>query len=263
VLAPVVFIASDHGYPARVQIHIFGNDAIVPLEGGEPLALVEGGEPLALVSWVNLLEQELTPSWLENVTRGARGACEARGGRLVLYSGWLGGGARPQDGIFPRHDEDHRTWMPQAHIALDQAWAHLREESAERGITVLLRPHARHVLSDPHSCLAFLRRQEGEPAKAGGLGLIPDPAALLTEAMLPRAEDHLRRAFETLGGHPRTAAVILSNVQPASGDLCPAPLHRGVVDPRAIAALARRHAAGVPWVILNDDVEAQLAMLRG
>lgn len=122
-------------------------------------------------------------------------------------------------------------------------------------------PAAAHVLSDPQSCLTFLRARAGQP-----FGLMLDPALLLTPAMLGRAEDHLRRAMEALGRHPAVAALRLTNIQISRAEqgpsLRPEPLHRGVLDARLLASLAAAHTPpDLPLVLLPEQVETQTALL--
>jgi hypothetical protein len=63
-------------------------------------------------------------------------------------------------------------------------------------------PLATDVISDGPSLLTFLRSR---PQRR----FLFDPHGLLTEAMLPKAEDHLARLEEALGTHPACWARLL------------------------------------------------------
>jgi hypothetical protein len=168
--------------------------------------------------------------------------------RTVMYSGWFPDG----EGI------DFRTWTPTAWQALDAFCDRLRPPLEACAATLCFRPHARHILADPQACLAFLKRREGQPFE-----VLLDAAAFLTPGMLGRAEDHLTRAFEALPGHLSVPAAVLTNVAPAGPDaLSPAPLHRGLLDPGLLVTLARRHASHLPWILLDEDVDAQMGLLH-
>jgi hypothetical protein len=131
----------------------------------------------------------------------------------------------------------------------------------ERGIQLWLRPHARHVLADPQSCMSFLSRRTMQPIR-----LLLEPAAFLTHEMLAHAEDHLARAFEALGSHPGVAAVLLANVGHAPSDdapLVPAPLHRGSLDPDLVVRHWRRCVpAEMPVALLVEEWEDQRRLIQ-
>ncbi len=176
--------------------------------------------------------------------------------RLLCWSGWFGEGADPQRGIFPR---DFRTWTPVGRAALHAACDAALATLTPRGVEFMLRPHARHILSDVQGCLAFLRSYPS-------VRLLLDPASLLTGAMLPSAEDHLRRMFENLAPHPSTAAVVLANVERLTADdsdaLGPVPLHRGLIDPALLLRLWKEHCPiDLPCIVLAQEYEAQAGML--
>lgn len=209
------------------------------------LSGTSGNEPFAVIDHANLaLGIGPTP----------RGSAAAS--RLILWSGWFGRPADPVRGRFPR---DFRTWTPAAWEALDAACDGLLPALAERGIELCLRPHARHVLSDPQACLSFLRKHEG-------VRLLLDPASFMTGSMLDRAEDHVARMFEALGDHPAVAGVVLANVlrnDPDDEDsLGPAPLHRGLIEPRLLVNACRTHCPpGLHCALPEAEFDAQAAML--
>jgi hypothetical protein len=230
-----------------VEHLILTQDAIVPAAAPGPR--------FAAVFWENPMTR--APVLPEPSGKGdTRGG---RGGRTVLFSGWFGDDdepAEPRRGRFPR---SHRTWSPAAWAQLSALCDALVPELRSRGATACFRPHARHILADPQSCLAFLRKRENQP-----LEVLLEPAAFLTPEMLPRAEDHLSRAFEALGSSPRTAALLLTNIAPAEGTgdaFQVTPLTGGHIDPALLVQLARRHAAHLPWILMDDDLDAQRALI--
>lgn len=131
------------------------------------------------------------------------------------------------------------------------------------GARLCLLPHAAQVLSDVPSCLLFLRS-----AAAEGVQLVLDPVALLTPAMLDRAEEHLERILEALAGHPGVAALRLTSARlgPDGAGLEPIGLHRtaeAVVDARLLIGLFARYAGpGSDWIILEDGLAEQQELLR-
>lgn len=138
---------------------------------------------------------------------------------------------------------DPRTWGPAGFEALHAAMRGLEFAAIRHGFRVLFRTHARHVLGDPQRCLKFLSDLGGRP-----FGIALDPASMFEASMLPHAEDHLRRMFESLG--PRCSAVILANVAapgPLPDDslddaaLTLTPLAAGVLDPLLMVELTQAH----------------------
>ncbi|MEO1584446.1 MAG: hypothetical protein AAFR96_07735 [Planctomycetota bacterium] len=116
-------------------------------------------------------------------------------GRVIAWAGWLDDAkADPEAGTF---EPDFQVWT-------DAGWSALRSELAaghphrvEAGGTICLRPHARCVVSDPQSCLTFLR---DDPPSS--VEILYDPVAMLTPDMLEHVEDHLARAFEAAAEMP-------------------------------------------------------------
>ena len=127
---------------------------------------------------------------------------------------------------------------------------------------LLVRPHARHLLSDIPSCLAFLDRAEGT-----GLGLAFDPAAMCDHSMLPVVEDHFVRMFEALAG--RSAVLLLGDLKPAksgsiegdaAGDAPPeiVPLGAGRLRAAFLRNLLESHLpTGTPVIFSAPDSEIQ------
>lgn len=89
-------------------------------------------------------------------------------------------------------DEDWRTWGAKGWDALERGVVELGGEgTSESGL--LVRPHARHVVSDLPGCKRML---ESSWAAERGVGLCYDPASMCAPGMAARAEDHLRRMYE-------------------------------------------------------------------
>lgn len=117
---------------------------------------------------------------------------------------WSGSFAEVEGGgVF---DEDPRTWGV-------KGWDAMRErvEACDGGSGVVIRPHARHVVSDVPGCRRLL---ESSWAAERGVSLCYDPASMLSPAMMDRAEDHLRRMYEAIELFPseRLAMVVVGGV---------------------------------------------------
>ncbi|GAB4514726.1 MAG: hypothetical protein Tsb0013_19120 [Phycisphaerales bacterium] len=158
----------------------------------------------------------------------------APGGRLIVWSGSLG------EGLFERSPE---TWLP---TGMERLRAWLDRAARARGVQLLLRPHARHVLCDAHRTAGFL-------AERPDLGLALAPVALLESDMLHDAEDHIVRTLETLGG--RASCVVLQNIRPpetASGAPRRTPLADGMLDPERLIDLTLRYTPEqTPLVVMG------------
>ncbi|MBX9737189.1 MAG: hypothetical protein K2X32_09710 [Phycisphaerales bacterium] len=201
---------------------------------------------------------------------------------------WSGTGQSGDDpaGLF---DADPRSWGPAALAALTSfVDDRVLPEIARSAGQLWLRPHARHVLCDSVRAERFV-----VPRATRGLRLLADPTALLTRAMLARADDHYERAMESItrvSAAGALGAVVISNIARATDDepggavivppadsladpeaftaddgaaLRPAALHKGVIDPQhIIAAMARWLDPEAPIVLIDDDADAQLDLLR-
>lgn len=117
---------------------------------------------------------------------------------VILWTGWSG------DEPFERHP---LTWGPASLEQFRRAIDAASRVAAEKGTTLLLRPHARHVLADPQRCLTFFR----ERTDSDRVGLVLDTASMLEASMVEKVEDHLERAVDALAEH--AAAVWLADVQ--------------------------------------------------
>lgn len=94
-------------------------------------------------------------------------------------------------------------WSPSGRSAFDGVCDRVAVMAIDAGVTVCLRPHAAHMLSDIPSCLGFLRRWSGGPFE-----LLIDALDLITPGMMARAEDHVARIADALAGTSGTAAVL-------------------------------------------------------
>lgn len=115
----------------------------------------------------------------------------AQGLRTVVWSGAFPQSQTPgKDAEAALWEADPRTWSSLGWSALEQALA--RPGCAGR---LILRPHARHVISDIPSCRKLLTDGWG---MAADVQLLIDPASMLTREMAvgASADDHLRRIFE-------------------------------------------------------------------
>lgn len=125
-----------------------------------------------------------------------------------------GGDAGSARSLFARSP---RSWGPGAMAALDARLDALVPRLRDAGLTLLIRPHERHVVSDPRGMARLAER-----FAPGPVGLLPDPAGLLAPAMAPFAEDHLERAFDALEALARVPGamplgVLVRGVAPGAG----------------------------------------------
>lgn len=177
------------------------------------------GETLAHVAALNPLAHE---------PRDAAATLPTEADRVVTWSGSLG------DSLF---DRSFATWMPAGRQALSDYLDAALDRCGGR-TTLLLRTHARHVVSDAVAARALLA-ERSDPS----LGLAFDPAACLEPEMLADAEDHLVRLFEIAG--PLAEVVILRSLEPSadSGEPpTPVPLGAGLLEAARLGRLTREHA---------------------
>lgn len=208
---------------------------------GSDIQELEGGALWARMCPENILRQE-----------GVAAVAQApRGERTIAWSGWMGESSG---------DRDFRTWAPEAWARLDAACDRLIPELRDRGAELILRPHSAHVLSDVPSCLHFLRKREGQ-----GVGLLLDPVAMLTGAMLTDAADYLERILWALGSLEPTRAVVVSGAAASVEDresLVHAPLGTGSIDAALITGLVWRSVPpDRPRVLIGGDLERQAELL--
>ena len=147
--------------------------------------------------------------------------------------------------------------MPAGRAALDAYLDAAEPVLRERGSRLLLRTHARHVISDAQAALGLLAAREGAP-----FGIALDPSSCIEASMLRDLEDHLTRFF-VLAGKVAEVIVLGSVEQPASVEseeaLAWAPLGEGIVDAGLLGSLVREHAReDVVVAVCGEDPEGQL-----
>lgn len=162
-------------------------------EGGGELRHVGGPEPVgAMATWNG---QSLLGASVRGITSS----------EIV----WSGSYAEVEGGgVF---EEDPRTWGAKGWDVL-----RARVESCERDLVI--RPHARHVVSDVPGCRRLL---ESSWASERGALLCHDPASMVVPGMMGRIEDHLRRMYEAIELFPvqRLRMVVVAGVD-ANGAAC-------------------------------------------
>ncbi|MEM9063899.1 MAG: hypothetical protein AAGB51_00250 [Planctomycetota bacterium] len=124
---------------------------------------------------------------------------------VVCWSGWAGDQPRAMDRVWSASFE---TWGPAGIASRDEAIGELAASRRE----VLIRPHARHALSDTPGVATVARDQGGSR-----LGVLLEPAALFTPEMLRDADEHIERMAQLLV--PLAAAILLSDVSSADDEL--------------------------------------------
>ena len=150
-------------------------------------------------------------------------------------------------------DPDPRAWLPASMPAFLERLRALEPVLAARRIRLLIRPHARHIVSDGPRCAALFRPEWRSAAAHVGLAL--DPAAMLEPSMLPVGADHVRRALELAG--PLASVVILTNAAAPNdreGIVLQTPIREGVIPADELVRLARVHVPeGCPIAVLAGD----------
>ncbi len=156
---------------------------------------------------------------------------------------------------------DARTWLRPGREAFARFCDEIEPQLLRHDRKMCFHPHARHVLNDVPSCMAFQKERDSRGAFEVALA----PASMLEPVMLDQVEDHLQRQFESLGG--TCALVLLSDVQVAEGEdgesRCGAvPLGEGVLPRDVVLRLLREWVpATTPIVIQGRAIERQLQWL--
>ncbi|MFN0010329.1 MAG: hypothetical protein ACKVS8_01665 [Phycisphaerales bacterium] len=235
----------------------------VVMLGGGRRAVVAQGTSAAQIQSTDLLAEprKFATANLRSVAREAGGTSAPPNPYVIAWSGSMG------EGLF---EADPRTWGPRGwaalHAACDAAAPGL--EASRR--VLVLRTHARHVLSDPRACVKFLADRAGGP-----FAVLPDAASMIERSMLGMVEDHLDRLFAALGGAGIVGPLgcVLANVGTdgpiTDGDgaldqppTVLVPIHAGAVPVGGLIARWQRHlGAGVPVVLVGAAVEGQVGAL--
>ena len=181
----------------------------------------------------------------------AAGSLEAR------WTGWLDAECDPGRSVF---QPAFRTWG-QPGLDAFNAWLDSALQAHDHDRPLLLRPHARHVLSDPQRVLNLFRSREGAPMK-----LLLEPAAFLTPEMVADAPDHLRRAFEALLPQRWTWGTLLTGVRNAEAswgtELEPCPITEGRLDSAGLIELFHASSGlSKPLALLDAGFEDQLRLV--
>ncbi len=181
-------------------------------------------------------------------------AAAPSGSTLIAWSG------RVDDSDPDPFAPDPHSWLPSAMPAFLARIESLEPSLRDRRVRLLIRPHARHIISDVPRSVALLNHQSRSTEPHIGIAL--EPAAMLEPSMLPTALDHIRRALESLAN--RAAVVILTNVrEPAVPDgwFTPCPAADGLIPPvELVSAGARLIPADCPIAILSSDADAPSAL---
>lgn len=178
-----------------------------PQDAGEPpdvtpkAVRVEGskiigidGSPVGV--WV---DAGLVGEFGDAVARAIEGAAPGAGtpgagAPGVIVACWSGSPGATPDDLFP---DDPSAWTAGAWAALDGAIDRLAPALGARGMTLLVRPHHRHVVGDVPS-VGRLRRALAERGVAG-VSVLLDVESMLAESMRARdVADHRRRIGEAL-----------------------------------------------------------------
>ncbi len=137
--------------------------------------------------------------WRGNVLKDDAGMEANSGRRVVVYSGWVQG----EDDA----EAARLSWSPATWARCLERLAALRARCvATAGAELLIRPNARHVVSDVPTCQKLL----GEEALEG-VGIVLDVAGMLTPTMMRDAADHLGRLALLVEHLPRVRGVIAAN----------------------------------------------------
>lgn len=136
--------------------------------------------------------------WRGNVLKDDAGMEAISGRRVVVYSGWV----ESEDDA----EAARLSWSPATWARCVEGLAALRSRCEAAGTELLIRPNARHVVSDVPTCQKLL----GE-AGLEGVGILLDVAAMLTPTMMRDAADHVRRLALLVEHLPRVRGVIAAN----------------------------------------------------
>jgi len=218
-------------YPTSLLEHLTSTAC----QGCDGLVLAHGHPDRVFASIVE--GNPLSAGWLAPM--------DLPGNHVMTWSGTLA------DELFASHPA---TWSGQGRDALDRFCDGARAALIASGRRLLLRPHARHVLSDTPSTMAFLDDHAADP-----VGIVLAPADLLEPSMLGELSDHLERFF-TLLGH-RADAVLLEDITLGENGLATCPLGEGEIDQGNLLAMVGELDASIPVIITAKSVAAQLQWL--
>lgn len=212
---------------------------LTPLEGRDK------GVPRAALSTLNLLA---------GAVPGISHAGDPP--RLIAWSGWLPEDSTPEDGCFRTGFE---TWGPEGRRRFEELCDWLGPRLRDAGRTLVLRPHARHVLSDIPSCLSFAKARAGQPFE-----LLIEPAALLTPDTLRDAPEHIERIVSAATGLECLWGFLVGGIARTKpdGELRLISLCEGDLDPEIVSRAVRQAAGSRPVVVYETLLPRQLGFLR-
>lgn len=200
-----------------------------------------------------------------------------RGLRAVVQTGttpteeeWHAASAAGIMAVRSLSEGDVPAWLPASRGRWDARSAELAVEAEHRGVRLAIWPHAEDVVSDIPGVVTFCRAvsntrggAESVSAATTPWGLLLDPAALMTPAMLPNADDHLARLRDMLDldfVRACVGGVVLRERKP---DGTFAGLSRGSSLSRALVQTWHDLQLACPIVLSGEDTGAQRSLLLG
>lgn len=94
------------------------------------------------------------------------------------------------------------SWIPSEVSAFEASVDEFVQRARASALELWWRPTCEDVLSDVPSTQSFFRRRSG-------FGLVLDPGAMMTDEMMPRADEHAQRVLEALGAHEALRLVVV------------------------------------------------------
>lgn len=156
--------------------------------------------------------------------------------------------------------DGENMWRPHPDNSTEAAWGEMRATldvllaaADEAGVRLGIEPEPGNVVGDASRAGRLLGELEGDSRL---IGIVLDPANLVTPATVAGQRDILRHAFGALGGH--TVALHAKDVVPDGGY---AAAGRGQLDYDLVSELYAGLPSRVP-VIIQDAVEQDVARTR-
>ena len=150
-----------------------------------------------------------------------------------------------------RSSAEEVLWLPKALGRAAEALEHAISLARKTGFLPAICPSAIGFPSDIPSTLSFLRAHQSEK-----LGLVIEPAALMTEPLVKFAREHFGRMTDALFPCQHLKGVVLSNIRWTQGK----PIRTGLADGAIPPLELERIAASIPesaWVIQTSSLAAQ------